>query len=355
MNKRATIVLAICLMAVNALLLGQDAVKLAEKYAMKPEDHKYARSIEIKQIDILPHDKDEIGGVFLQAPVRIVKDDQSTLYIVDQKRQTIFNFDTSGNFLRKVGQPGQGPGDLAQPRHVAINGKYFITGDIGNMRIQYLDSQGEFIRSFKVFKSFESVALGDNGYLYCIPTMATRRTHLIEVYSQEGNLVNTFGELMKSGADQDVLSRARLAIGNNHEIFVAFVFFPIVRVYSMEGSMIREIRLDIPLMVAKEDLNHRMNAMSSPQRRVPYWMVNDSIKIGAGRIYLSSVYPRLEITVLSEKGEIMASYTKKWDFDDYMISYDFEVIEMKNRTRFYVLEDYPESRVHVLEAISGNN
>ena len=58
----------------------------------------------------------------LNTPYSIEENPVSKEIVVsDENNNCIYIFDSNGNFVRKVGRVGQGPGDLMGPRHIAID------------------------------------------------------------------------------------------------------------------------------------------------------------------------------------------------------------------------------------------
>lgn len=75
-------------------------------------------------------------------------DDQDRIYILDSKACQIKVFDESGEFLRAIGKPGQGPEEFSRPFGISMVGKDLIAvEDMGNRSIKFLDLEGNLIRS----------------------------------------------------------------------------------------------------------------------------------------------------------------------------------------------------------------
>jgi len=74
-------------------------------------------------------------------------DDAGTVYALDVKDRKIKVFDKTGKFLRLIGKPGQGPGELGVPAniHLTRDGSLAIP-DATNQRISFFKLTGEHIR-----------------------------------------------------------------------------------------------------------------------------------------------------------------------------------------------------------------
>lgn len=71
-----------------------------------------------------------------------------SVFVSNGKRHTIFKFDASGKFVKKIGRHGQGPGDLTNPGHLSIlDGKYLVVSEYAAaQRISVFDLDGEFVK-----------------------------------------------------------------------------------------------------------------------------------------------------------------------------------------------------------------
>ena len=71
-------------------------------------------------------------------------------------------YNRHGVFLQQIGRPGKEPGQLRQPRGLAVDlAGNILVCDSGNHRVQILDCDGNFVRSFECF-----VSEADN---FCLP------------------------------------------------------------------------------------------------------------------------------------------------------------------------------------------
>jgi hypothetical protein len=56
------------------------------------------------------------------------------------QRPELFMFDRSGNLLRRVGRPGQGPGEFQRPAGLGVTGKLFWVYDAGARRVTFFET-----------------------------------------------------------------------------------------------------------------------------------------------------------------------------------------------------------------------
>ena len=74
-------------------------------------------------------------------------DDAENIYVSDSKAGHILVFDKNGEFLRKIGRRGQGPGEMMYPFEIQILGeKELFVNDTGQAKAHYFTLEGEFLR-----------------------------------------------------------------------------------------------------------------------------------------------------------------------------------------------------------------
>lgn len=80
-----------------------------------------------------------------------VVDKEGNLFVVDSKDRKVKAFDRNGRFLRLIGKPGEGPGELGMPTGVQFtkDGQLMIE-DATNRRLSFFKPSGEFTRSASI-------------------------------------------------------------------------------------------------------------------------------------------------------------------------------------------------------------
>ena len=90
-------------------------------------------------------------GHFRQ-PTDVAWDSQGNIYITDGYiNSRVAKFDKNGDWVKQWGTKGNGPGQFSTPHSIAIdkNDNIYV-GDRGNQRVQVFDTDGKFLRQFKV-------------------------------------------------------------------------------------------------------------------------------------------------------------------------------------------------------------
>ena len=118
-------------------------------------------------------------------------------FVIDDKSQSLFIFDSDGKLLKSVGREGSGKDQFSSPQGLCADGRGRVyVADTGNHRIQVLDEDGKFLLSFGSkgsgpgeLRKPEGVAVGEDGRVYVADTGNDR----IQVFSGDGNFLFGFG------------------------------------------------------------------------------------------------------------------------------------------------------------------
>ncbi|MEQ1908623.1 MAG: peptidyl-alpha-hydroxyglycine alpha-amidating lyase family protein [Vicinamibacterales bacterium] len=90
-------------------------------------------------------------GSFRQ-PTDVAWDSQGNIYITDGYiNSRVAKIDKNGDWVKSWGEPGTGPGQFRTPHAIAIDKDDNVyVGDRGNQRVQIFDTNGKYLREWKV-------------------------------------------------------------------------------------------------------------------------------------------------------------------------------------------------------------
>ena len=133
----------------------------------------------------------------LQHPCGVSLDKDENIYVTDCCENALFKFNKEGECMEVLQKKGSQPGELKNPGFVRVfNEKLFIC-DTDNYRIQVLDTNLKFVRSFGQkgigngqFDWPKDVVQDQAGNLY----VTDHDNHRVQVFSCEGQFLHTFCE-----------------------------------------------------------------------------------------------------------------------------------------------------------------
>jgi hypothetical protein len=90
-------------------------------------------------------------GTFRQ-PTDVAWDSQGNTYISDgYVNSRVAKYDRNGNWVKSFGEPGTGPGQFRTPHAIAVDRQDNVyVGDRGNQRVQIFDTDGKYLREWRI-------------------------------------------------------------------------------------------------------------------------------------------------------------------------------------------------------------
>jgi hypothetical protein len=146
------------------------------------------------------HIQTVVSGV--QMPTDLALDDADQLYVVDSLSDTVKIYGSNGIWLRDLGLPGDGPGQLKFPVAVAISdvAAEIYVADQGHGLIQVYDMQGAFLRSYGgLIEAFSSESPGKFVKLQSLAVDDLGRLHALDNYFNNTQILDaTTGAFIES-------------------------------------------------------------------------------------------------------------------------------------------------------------
>lgn len=146
-----------------------------------------AQTIRLDRIDVTIDFKEE--GYYRTIPFIALNRD--LFFITDNSAHRVLEYRFGGNkleFLRAIGRPGQGPGDLSLPMDISISADTLAVKDQSG--ISFFGQDGEFKNKFRILSCAETMMFaGEEIFtLTCDPA----KSDLIQVYSRKGETLRSF-------------------------------------------------------------------------------------------------------------------------------------------------------------------
>lgn len=139
-----------------------------------------------KVIPLETNDSCLIGSV---SSIRFCND---YIVVLDQNvSQSVFLFDINGNFIRKIGAMGKGPGEYIIPYSITTNedDNEIMILDDASQRILIFSLNGEFIRNIPYKASCKSIEYY-NGKLHSAKDLCISSDYALTQINNEGNITN---------------------------------------------------------------------------------------------------------------------------------------------------------------------
>ena len=201
----------------------------------------------------------------------IATDDEERIYVLDYKENNVKVYDKNGEFVKKFGKQGQGPGEFHLPRTVIITNQDEIL--VQNIRsLAFFSLEGDFKRSL----SAAQVRLGTfnidsdgNIISLCIIRDDENPRYELKKFDSELNYLYSLGSSPLPNARRDgfnpLFPVLRWNVINRNQIVCGYMKEYELKVFDAKGNLIRKIlKKYTPLEVTQEDVDERLQGEELP-------------------------------------------------------------------------------------------
>ncbi len=250
-----------------------------------------------------------------------------TIFVAINRQHHIYKFDRNGNFLKKFGRKGQGPGDFYHPDNLTIlDNKYLVVGEYAlNRRITIWDLEGKCIKVVRTKKNnFYTTAVKNNRVAY----LTMRR------YAEKKNGYPTkylvIIKDIKSGMEKNLkevtlMYRSSISVGPGMSVSLDNYIGEVYLAQTIEGNLAVGIS------------NQPKIKIYSPEGEVIHSFDLKINPIPVDRKYIKK-YKDVFLEDLKKKGERTMNRTEKFWYDLKMKkfpSFDFSTIFDKHLPLYY--------------------
>ncbi len=123
--------------------------------------------------------------------VGVVADSQNKIYVTDSMDYSLKKFDSDGNFIKKVGRKGQGPGEFMAPRLLDSSDRFLFATDQYFLGVQVFDKELNFKKRIQIKKPISDLKILSDSQI-AIATMTIDKIASILIYNTEGKLTREF-------------------------------------------------------------------------------------------------------------------------------------------------------------------
>lgn len=199
-----------------------------------------------------PSSSGQDAATKFSAPTAMSVARSGNIYVVDDGNSRIVKLGPTGKFISEFGGPGSGQAaiqrsGLGASITVDQNENVYVGNPI-SPKVQVFDSNGAFIRSFRVPFPVMSIAVNRKKEIHVAVSTNSATAKLILVFSETGTFLRQFGERLVTNPGQvtRAVNQTVIASDAQDNIYLAFRSWPIIRKYSPAGLLAAEQQFQVP-------------------------------------------------------------------------------------------------------------
>jgi hypothetical protein len=202
--------------------------------------HLFSREDDLKFLGSVPK---EHHNVFFRTIPFITIDNQGVIYASDNRDNVIYKIDVTGDTVKTIGRPGQGPGDLNHPWLVYVESDDLFVAD--DVAISTFKITGEYVNRFRIYNKLITFTVNKES----IFTVESGTEELITRYDRNGKRLSSFGlkyspkksiyEGWPTSFIDSTLNEGKILIGNNAIYFISFFFAELYK-YDLAGQLVTQ-------------------------------------------------------------------------------------------------------------------
>ncbi len=181
-----------------------------------------AQNFTVEKVRVIPL---ELGDEIVGQISDLSQDADSNFYLSDWQQHTVWVTDPQGRLSRKIGREGRGPGDLTNPRSVALQDEKVYVLDDDNDRIGVFSPTGQHLDCHRIDVFMSTGMLIDDHGNFVLSTLWG--PSLFTVYDTNGTKAYEGGSLEWSGRAPLVLMGAFQHMSSTPDGYV--LYSPIMR------------------------------------------------------------------------------------------------------------------------------
>jgi hypothetical protein len=274
--------------------------------------------------------------------------DNGDMYVVDSKAQHVKVYNNQGEFLRTIGRPGQGPGELFRPRTITYTkNDEIVVGDMNNLT--YFNPAGDYIKRVSLAKSSISTVKIDNDrniFGFCI--VRDKGVYELKKFDPEVKELFSYGtsplpsaEMSRTGKRNVFFTLLRWDLINGNQIVCGYPGEGyVIKTYDSSANLVRKIEREYTkINITEQDKEEAIaeypsemrNNTTAPKHFPPFQTLRADDE---GRVYV----------LTNERTEDKEKYF--WDIFDaegkYILKIPLKTSPRVIKNKMYVIEDDEE-------------
>jgi hypothetical protein len=184
-----------------------------------------------------------------QGVYTVAVSDIGDIYVLDYKAQHVKVYNNKGEYLRTIGRPGQGPGELFLPRSLIYTEHDEVV--VGNMNnITYFTPEGDYIKSIPLTKaSINTLKIDSDGNIIGFCIARDEGVYALKKFDPELNELYLYGtsplpsaEMRRTGKRNVFFTLLRWDIINGNQIVCGYPEEGyVIKIYDSSANLVRKI------------------------------------------------------------------------------------------------------------------
>jgi len=210
------------------------------------------------------------GEYVLALPTSIAVDQNGSLYVLDFKENRVKVFDEAGAFVRVIGRPGQGPGEIAAAWRISIahNSAELAVHDIRGRKLTFFSLEGEYRSSVPLRGMTGEVKLDSQGNAYVSDTEFGPKQNTEILKKMSGDMSQVLAEISRRPQDEShnpFAPRQYWVVDSQDRLIYGDAKTYEIRYFDFSGKLVRKVlRAGRPLKVTKKDIDEFADRKTPP-------------------------------------------------------------------------------------------
>jgi hypothetical protein len=201
----------------------------------------------------------------LALPTSMAVDQKGYLFVLDFKESRIKVFDDAGIFVRTIGRPGQGPGEIGAAWSISLpqGSKELAVHDIRTRKLTFFSTDGEFLRSIPLRGGIGGLKTDSQGNAYVSDTQfgaGQPKNTLKKMSADMSKVLAEISNHVQDDSHNPFAPREYWVIDDRDRLIYGEGKTYEIRFFDPAGKLIRKVlRGGGPLKVTKKDIDEFAN------------------------------------------------------------------------------------------------
>jgi hypothetical protein len=305
-----------------------------------PSDPLYKENFMKLTLEFIIRDTDSKGRYILNGPNQIILDSNNFIYVQDIKEGHILKFDAKGRFVKTIGRPGMGPGELDGLQNIYISNNEIVASCPYTRRNVYFDLEGRYKRMVSPRVNIDRIRVANNGDIYALYLSKDNNnlefelvrsdpefSKFVKIASRKWETFRLFGTQLTF----DVTKNSSIVVGNpsGYEFHICDRSGKVSKIIRKEYRRVKIPSADIAYLKSSQ----KAGIYEIPEYFEPYYRIytNEDGKILINTHYTISGKKKDMFDVFNDDGQFLSAFTLE-SYEDclwrngrlYIISADAE-------------------------------